>query len=186
MRGRGTTASSGPLANRRTYRAEYAHVDTRGPSARDVVTASTCRSEKVYASFTRRRRTRRFTARCAQARNAIYACGALLRVAPRLPSRDPEISRVLFEQMAPISGANANDCAPWRSSRPDDAAAARLSRSTPLHAILRTTCVAIDAQGGHSENACPKTAQETGNCRSFRQGSSGSPADAGRVVADKG
>lgn len=40
-----------------------------------------------------------------------------------------------------------------------------LSQSPNLNALLRTTCVATQIEGGHAENALPQTAKATVNCR---------------------
>ncbi|MGH9333340.1 MAG: M20/M25/M40 family metallo-hydrolase, partial [Vicinamibacteria bacterium] len=62
-----------------------------------------------------------------------------------------------------------------RSADPE--AAARLSKSAYYNAVLRTTCVATELQGGHAENALPQTARATVNCRIF-------PGTAARDIQD--
>ena len=48
---------------------------------------------------------------------------------------------------------------------PDQAAAARLSRSPNYNAQLRTTCVATRVEAGHANNALPQLARAVVNCR---------------------
>lgn len=50
-------------------------------------------------------------------------------------------------------------------SPPDAAAVARLSENAYYNALLRTTCVATQLEGGHAENALPQTARAVVNCR---------------------
>jgi acetylornithine deacetylase/succinyl-diaminopimelate desuccinylase-like protein len=51
------------------------------------------------------------------------------------------------------------------ATRPDQAAAARLSRSPFYNAQLRTTCVATRVDAGHANNALPQLARAVINCR---------------------
>jgi carboxypeptidase PM20D1 len=47
----------------------------------------------------------------------------------------------------------------------DEAAVQRLSQQPFYNAILRTTCTATELKGGHAENALPRQASATVNCR---------------------
>jgi acetylornithine deacetylase/succinyl-diaminopimelate desuccinylase-like protein len=49
----------------------------------------------------------------------------------------------------------------------DAAAAAVLSRNATWNAMLRTTCVATQANAGHAPNALPQRAEANVNCRIF-------------------
>jgi acetylornithine deacetylase/succinyl-diaminopimelate desuccinylase-like protein len=48
---------------------------------------------------------------------------------------------------------------------PDPEAIRRLSETPYLNALMRTTCVATELQGGHAENALPQSARAVVNCR---------------------
>jgi acetylornithine deacetylase/succinyl-diaminopimelate desuccinylase-like protein len=101
--------------------------------------------------------------------NAIYQLSAaLVRISEHeFPVELDEITSAYFEKMAAIEGGeNARDMLSV-SRRSDLEAAARLSRSPYYNAVLRTTCVATQLQGGHAENALPQTARATVNCRIF-------------------
>ncbi|MGH7564380.1 MAG: M20/M25/M40 family metallo-hydrolase [Gemmatimonadota bacterium] len=77
-----------------------------------------------------------------------------------------EVTRAFFERSAAIeSGQLAQDMRAIAGNPADSAAAARLSESPYLSALLRTTCVATMLEAGHAENALPQTARATVNCR---------------------
>ena len=102
--------------------------------------------------------------------NAIYAlAGALGRIAAYdFPMSTNPVTRTYFARTAGLlSGDVATDLlAASASAAPDAAAAARLAARSPFYnALLRTTCVATQLQGGHAENALPQSAQAVVNCR---------------------
>ncbi len=77
-----------------------------------------------------------------------------------------EVTRAFFERSAAIeSGQLAADMRAIAQDHADSAAAARLSESPYLNALLRTTCVATMLEAGHAENALPQSARATVNCR---------------------
>lgn len=83
-----------------------------------------------------------------------------------------EVTRAFFERSAAIeSGQLAEDMQAIAENPADSAAAARLSESLYLNALLRTTCVATMLEAGHAENALPQTARATVNCRILPGGS---------------
>jgi acetylornithine deacetylase/succinyl-diaminopimelate desuccinylase-like protein len=99
--------------------------------------------------------------------NAIYHLAAALY---RLSSLEfdfhlNDITREYFRQAAKItSGALAADMA--RVADGDREAMRRVAKvSPPLNAMMRTTCVATQLEGGHATNALPQLAAANINCR---------------------
>src|ERR1700681_150096 len=102
--------------------------------------------------------------------NAIYhLTGALTRLRDYdFPVKVNEITQNYFARTAEISpGDSATDLKAVAKDPPDQAAAARLSRTTHHNTLLRTTCVATMLSGGHAPNALPQTARANVNCRIF-------------------
>jgi len=102
--------------------------------------------------------------------NAIYQLAAGLDRLSRLefPTRLNEITRGYFLRSAALfDQATADDMrALAKDGGPDPAAAARLSKRSPLYnSTMRTTCVATRLEGGHAGNALPQTARALVNCR---------------------
>lgn len=91
---------------------------------------------------------------------------ALVRIADHeFPVQLNQGNRMMLERVARLEdGQRAADMRAV-ASRQDGAAARRLSESPFYNAILRTTCVATGLQGGHAENALPRHASATVNCR---------------------
>ena len=152
--------------------ADYAiNVDAGGPEIRGGrVSALTVQAaEKVFASFTLTVHNRGGHSSLPGPENAIYRLAAgLQRLATLvLPTHTSEITRAYFAAQATLaSGANAADMRAVSVLPTDEAAARRLSASSPFYnAMLRTTCVPTLLEGGHAENALPQTARATINCR---------------------
>ena len=152
--------------------ADYAiNVDAGGPEIRGGrVSALTVQAaEKVFASFTLTVHNRGGHSSLPGPENAIYRLAAgLQRLATLvLPTHTSEITRAYFAAQATLaSGANAADMRAVSVLPTDEAAARRLSASSPFYnAMLRTTCVPTLLDGGHAENALPQTARATINCR---------------------
>ena len=152
--------------------ADYAiNVDAGGPEIRGGrVSALTVQAaEKVFASFTLTVHNRGGHSSLPVPENAIYRLAAgLQRLATLvLPTHTSEITRAYFAAQATLaSGANAADMRAVSVLPTDEAAARRLSASSPFYnALLRTTCVPTLLEGGHAENALPQTARATINCR---------------------
>lgn len=126
-------------------------------------------SEKLFQSFTLEATNPGGHSSRPRKDNAIYQLSAaLVRISEHeFPVELDEITSAYFEKMAAIEGGeNARDMLSV-SRRSDPEAAARLSGSPYYNAVLRTTCVATQLQGGHAENALPQTARATVNCRIF-------------------
>jgi len=152
--------------------ADYAiNVDAGGPEIRGGrVSALTVQAaEKVFASFTLTVHNRGGHSSLPVPENAIYRLAAgLQRLATLvLPTHTSEITRAYFAAQATLaSGADAADMRAVSVLPTDEAAARRLSASSPFYnAMLRTTCVPTLLDGGHAENALPQTARATINCR---------------------
>ncbi len=152
--------------------ADYAiNVDAGGPEIRGGrVSALTVQAaEKVFASFTLTVHNRGGHSSLPGPENAIYRLAAgLQRLATLvLPTHTSEITRAYFAAQATLaSGADAADMRAVSVLPTDEAAARRLSASSPFYnAMLRTTCVPTLLDGGHAENALPQTARATINCR---------------------
>jgi acetylornithine deacetylase/succinyl-diaminopimelate desuccinylase-like protein len=108
--------------------------------------------------------------------NAIYHLSqGLARLAAfDFPLGLNETTRSYFERTAALEApASAADFRAVAGADPKkaEAAAARLSRSPYLNALLRTTCVATRLEGGHANNALPQTAAAIVNCRMLPQDS---------------
>ena len=161
------------LANDRDLiAADYAiNVDAGGPEIRGGrVSALTVQAaEKIFASFTLTVHNRGGHSSLPGPENAIYRLAAgLQRLATLvLPTHTSEITRAYFAAQATLaSGADAADMRAVSVLPTDEAAARRLSASSPFYnAMLRTTCVPTLLEGGHAENALPQTARATINCR---------------------
>lgn len=92
---------------------------------------------------------------------------ALVRIADyHFPVQLNANSRLMFERAAELeTGQRAADMRAVAGSEPDLEAAERLAQDSYLNAVLRTTCVATGITGGHAENALPRAASATINCR---------------------
>ena len=124
-------------------------------------------SEKVYSDFRLEVRNKGGHSARPVPDNAIYhLAGGLYRLSTfAFPYHLNEITRAYFRQMAKIEkGPLAADLI--RIAEGDEAAMRRVSAaSAPLNAMLRTTCVATQLEGGHATNALPQLAAANVNCR---------------------
>jgi acetylornithine deacetylase/succinyl-diaminopimelate desuccinylase-like protein len=86
------------------------------------------------------------------------------------------VVRVFLERSARVeSGQVAQDMRAVAAAKPDQAAADRLSASSPLYnALLHTTCVATRVDAGQANNALPQLARAVVNCRIVPTESTGS------------
>ncbi|MFL6336967.1 MAG: M20/M25/M40 family metallo-hydrolase [Pyrinomonadaceae bacterium] len=126
-------------------------------------------SEKVYLTFALEVKNKGGHSSLPSKENAIYRLAEGLARLARFdfPVRLNDTTRAYFERMsAGESGQTAADMSAVARTPTDEAAAARLSAASVYYnALLRTTCVATQLQGGHAENALPQTARATVNCR---------------------
>jgi acetylornithine deacetylase/succinyl-diaminopimelate desuccinylase-like protein len=123
--------------------------------------------------------------------NAIYrlATGLTRLAAWEFPVQLDEVTRGYFATLASTeTGQAAADMRAVAQAVPDAAAAKRLADGSPhYNAIMRTTCVPTQLQGGHAENALPQMARAVVNCR-LLPGADPRAVDAtlARVLADDG
>jgi acetylornithine deacetylase/succinyl-diaminopimelate desuccinylase-like protein len=126
-------------------------------------------SEKLFQSFSLEATNAGGHSSRPRKDNAIYQLASgLVKISEyEFPVELDEITSAYFEKMSAIEGGETSRdmLAVARSSNRE--AAARLSKSPYYNAMLRTTCVATQLQGGHAENALPQTARATVNCRIF-------------------
>jgi acetylornithine deacetylase/succinyl-diaminopimelate desuccinylase-like protein len=100
--------------------------------------------------------------------NAIYElASALIRIGRyQFPVHLTETTRVFFRQSAKLSnGQMAEDMRAIAEDGHNLEAVARISAQPDLVGMLRTTCVATMLTAGHAENALPRRAKATLNCR---------------------
>jgi acetylornithine deacetylase/succinyl-diaminopimelate desuccinylase-like protein len=102
--------------------------------------------------------------------NAIYRLSAALArlSAFEFPAQLNEITRAYFQRAAPaqLDAQTKGDMLAVAKQPMDTAAAARLSAQSPyFNALMRTTCVATQLDGGHAPNALPQLATANVNCR---------------------
>ena len=100
--------------------------------------------------------------------NAIYTlAAALVKIADySFPVRINANSKLMFERSARLQqGQLSADMLDVSKNGPESEAIARLQQDPYINALLRTTCVATGIRGGHAENALPRNASATVNCR---------------------
>jgi acetylornithine deacetylase/succinyl-diaminopimelate desuccinylase-like protein len=144
-------------------------------------------SEKQYADFRLEVRNKGGHSARPVPDNAIYhLAGALYRLSSfNFPFQLNEVTRAYFQQMAKIEkGPLAADLA--KVAAGDEAAMRRVAAaSAPMNAMMRTTCVATQLEGGHATNALPQLAAANVNCRILQEDSVENVMQAlKKVVAD--
>lgn len=99
--------------------------------------------------------------------NAIYHLAAALDRLSKFgfPLKTNEVTRAYFQAMSKAeTGAVKDDLA--RVAESSEAAMERVAAISPQwNAMLRTTCVATELEGGHALNALPQLAAANVNCR---------------------
>ena len=91
---------------------------------------------------------------------------ALVRIADhQFPVELGVDTRMMLEREAHLSDPNTAEEILAVTQRQDPEAAQSLSRDPVKNALLRTTCVVTQIEGGHAENALPRSASATINCR---------------------
>jgi acetylornithine deacetylase/succinyl-diaminopimelate desuccinylase-like protein len=124
-------------------------------------------SEKTYADFRLEVRNKGGHSARPVPDNAIYhLAGALYRLSSfNFPFRLSEVTRAYFQQEARLEkGALAADLVKVAEGS-EDAMRRVAAVSPPMNAMLRTTCVATQLEGGHAANALPQLAAANVNCR---------------------
>ena len=126
-------------------------------------------SEKLYQSY--ELETSNAGGHSSQPRrdNAIYRLAkALSRIeSHEFPTELNDGTRLFFQRSAAFEHGETSDLMRVvAGAAPNEDAARRLAEVSPLfNATLRTTCVATMLSGGHAENALPRSATATVNCR---------------------
>jgi acetylornithine deacetylase/succinyl-diaminopimelate desuccinylase-like protein len=148
--------------------------------------------EKVYQDFTlETRNSGGHSSRPVKANAISQLTAGLLRVAEhQFPISINATTRAYFEQQAALSAPEiaADIRAVIGNDPPDAAAVERLWAVDPTwNAMLRTTCVTTQIEGGHAPNALPQRARANVNCRILP----GTPVDGVqaelvRLLADDG
>ncbi len=125
-------------------------------------------SEKVYQTYLLTSTNPGGHSSIPRPENAIYQLAqALVNIANyKFPVRIGPNTRLMFARSAELeSGQVATDMADLGHENYSQQAAERLAEDPYINAILRTTCVATELTGGHAENALPRNATATINCR---------------------
>ena len=125
-------------------------------------------SEKIYADYQLEVTDVGGHSSLVKPDNPIYIlAAALTRIGEhQFPLHVNEVTRMFLERSAVTQeGQTAIDMRAVAAVPPDQAAAARLSRSPFYNAQIRTTCVATKIDGGHANNALPQVARAVINCR---------------------
>ena len=125
--------------------------------------------EKIYQDFAIEARDPGGHSSLPKQGNAIVRLStALTKVgAYHFPVELNPVTRAYFEAMAKLVEPEiAGDMRGVLKSPPDDAAAARLWAIDPAwNAMLRTTCIVSQIEGGHAPNAIPQHVKANVNCR---------------------
>ena len=125
-------------------------------------------SEKIYADYQLEVTDVGGHSSLVRPANPIYILSAALtRIGEhQFPLHITEAARIFLERSSRIeTGQTAIDMRAVAASPPNQAAAARLSRSPSYNAQMRTTCVATRVDAGHANNALPQVARAVVNCR---------------------
>ena len=143
-------------------------------------------SEKIYADYQLEVIDAGGHSSLVRPGNPIYILSAALtRIGEhQFPLHVNDAARLFLERSSRIeTGQTAIDMRAVAASPPDQAAAARLSRSPSYNAQIRTTCVATRVDAGHADNALPQVARAVVNCRILPSldSRSGRPEDTRRV-----
>jgi acetylornithine deacetylase/succinyl-diaminopimelate desuccinylase-like protein len=124
-------------------------------------------SEKTYSDFRLEVRNKGGHSARPVPDNAIYhLAGALYRLSTfTFPFQLNEVTRAYFRQMAKIEkGPLATELAKVAEGS-EEAMRKVGAASAPMNAMMRTTCVATQLEGGHATNALPQLAAANVNCR---------------------
>jgi len=148
-------------------------------------------SEKMYQSYELETSNAGGHSSLPRRDNAIYR---LAKALGRIESHDfatelNDGTRLFFQRSAEFEHGEASDLMrAVAGESPDTDAARRLAAVSPLfNATLRTTCVATMLSGGHAENALPRAAKATVNCRILPgHAPEDTEAELREVIADEG
>jgi acetylornithine deacetylase/succinyl-diaminopimelate desuccinylase-like protein len=125
-------------------------------------------SEKVYYSVRLKATDAGGHSSMPRKDNPIYwVSAALLRISEyQFPVELNEVTRLYFERTGKLSRDPLAAAMRALAANPNDSAAIdKLSADPHENAMMRTTCVATEIEGGHAENALPQSATAIVNCR---------------------
>ena len=124
-------------------------------------------SEKYVVNFRLEVRNKGGHSSLPVADNAIYhLAGALDRLGHfGFPLKANDATRAYFEAMAKTSAGAANSDYAAAAAGSTEAMQKLAQASPRWNAMLRTTCVATQIEGGHAKNALPQLAAANVNCR---------------------
>jgi len=127
-------------------------------------------AEKNYATFEISASNRGGHSAWPRADNAIFDIADAIKAiqALQFPARSNSVTREFFRASSALKNDVDSEAMQRFSEDPDDADAVRiLSASPTLRGLIRTTCVPTMLGAGHAENALPRSATVTVNCRLF-------------------
>jgi acetylornithine deacetylase/succinyl-diaminopimelate desuccinylase-like protein len=127
-------------------------------------------AEKTYQDFVLQTRNPGGHSSVPRPDNAIYELATALGKVQnyRFPTHLNPITKAFFEKTSKLSSvprASAAAMAAIAANPKNEEADAALSRDPTFNALLRTTCVATQLEGGHAQNALPQRATANVNCR---------------------
>jgi acetylornithine deacetylase/succinyl-diaminopimelate desuccinylase-like protein len=128
-------------------------------------------SEKQYADFRLEVRNKGGHSARPVPDNAIYhLAGALYRLSTfTFPFKLNDVTRAYLQQMAKIEKGPLAELLPQVAAGNEDAMRRVAAGSAPMNAMMRTTCVATQLEGGHATNALPQLAAANVNCRILQE-----------------
>lgn len=100
--------------------------------------------------------------------NAIYHLAAAMKKVSELsfPIQVNPVVREYFKITGPLLGGEIGAAMTAVAKNPNDAAALKVITTDPTYnAVVHTTCVATQLEGGHAPNALPQRARATLSCR---------------------
>ncbi|MEE3096197.1 MAG: M20/M25/M40 family metallo-hydrolase [Pseudomonadota bacterium] len=127
-------------------------------------------AEKTYATYTMTAKNIGGHSSMPRADNAIFDLAAAIQRIEnhRFAIETNEITRTYFERSAPFLDNEVGEAMRRFAANPKDEEAIEVLRAQPEYiGTLGTTCIPTMLSGGHAENALPRTATATINCRIF-------------------
>jgi acetylornithine deacetylase/succinyl-diaminopimelate desuccinylase-like protein len=127
-------------------------------------------AEKTYATFELTTRNPGGHSSMPRVDNAIYELAEALKKieAYRFPVRSNDITLRYFATAAEFESGALGEAMQRFAENPKDPETADILFSHPSHVgVTRTTCIATMLRAGHAENALPRSATATVNCRIF-------------------
>jgi carboxypeptidase PM20D1 len=127
-------------------------------------------AEKTYATFAMTAKNPGGHSSMPRTDNAIFDLAQAIQKIEmhRFPVETNEITLTYFERTAPLLDDEVGVAMSQLVANPEDEAAIAILRARPEHVgTLGTTCIPTMLTAGHAENALPRTATATVNCRIF-------------------